>query len=134
MRISAPELGAEVAGSVAYVGNLLGEQTRSATARATLENPEGAWRPGLFVSVLLAADSREVPVTVPEQSIQTLDDDTVVFVRVADGFRAQAVELGERDEGQVEITQGLDAGTELAAAGSFTLKSELGKASAEHAH
>jgi cobalt-zinc-cadmium efflux system membrane fusion protein len=134
VRISAPELGAEVAGSVAYVGNLLGEQTRSATARATLENPEGAWRPGLFVSVLLAADSREVPVTVPEQAIQTLDGNAVVFVRAADGFRAQAVELGERDDGQVEVIRGLDAGTELAAAGSFTLKSELGKASAEHAH
>ena len=134
VRISAPELGAEVSGSVAYVGNLLGEQTRSATARATLENPEGAWRPGLFVSVLLATESRDVKVTVPQQAIQTLEDKPVVFVRVPGGFLVQEVVLGERDEGHVEITGGLAAGTELAAAGSFILKSELGKASAEHAH
>ncbi|MBD2836967.1 efflux RND transporter periplasmic adaptor subunit [Pseudomonas sp. JM0905a] len=134
VRISAPELGAEVSGSVAYVGNLLGEQTRSATARATLENPEGAWRPGLFVSVLLATESREVKVTVPQQAIQTLEDKPVVFVRVPDGFQAREVAPGERDDGHVEIIGGLAAGTELAAAGSFILKSELGKASAEHAH
>ncbi|MDH4562892.1 efflux RND transporter periplasmic adaptor subunit [Pseudomonas sp. BN411] len=134
VRISAPELGAEVSGSVAYVGNLLGEQTRSATARATLENPEGAWRPGLFVSVLLATESRDVKVTVPQQAIQTLEDKPVVFVRVPGGFLVQEVGLGERDEGHVEITGGLAAGTELAVAGSFILKSELGKASAEHAH
>lgn len=134
VRISAPELGAEVSGSVAFVGNLLGEQTRSATARATLENPEGAWRPGLFVSVLLATETREARVTVPEQAIQTLDDKPVVFLRAAGGFVAQEVVLGERDAGQVEITKGLAEGAELAVAGSFILKSELGKASAEHAH
>lgn len=134
VRISAPELGAEVSGSVAYVGNLLGEQTRSAIARATLENPEGAWRPGLFVTVLLATESRDVKVMVPQQAIQTLEDKPVVFVRVPGGFLAQEVALGERDDGHVEITGGLAAGTELAAAGSFILKSELGKASAEHAH
>jgi cobalt-zinc-cadmium efflux system membrane fusion protein len=34
----------------------------------------------------------------------------------------------------VEVLQGLAAGEQVAAAGSFVLKSELGKASAEHAH
>jgi cobalt-zinc-cadmium efflux system membrane fusion protein len=34
----------------------------------------------------------------------------------------------------VEITQGLEAGAQVASAGSFVLKSELGKASAEHSH
>ena len=34
----------------------------------------------------------------------------------------------------MEIVQGLAAGTRVASAGSFILKSELGKGSAEHAH
>lgn len=132
--VSARDLGAEVAGSVAYVGSLLGEQSRTATARATLENPELAWRPGLFVSVQLATDTREVPVAVPEAAVQTVEDRSVVFVRTDTGFATRPVTLGARDQGFVEVSDGLEAGVELAAAGSFTLKSELGKASADHAH
>jgi len=132
--VSAPELNAEVVGSVAYVGSLLGEQTRTATVRVTLENPQGAWRPGLFVTALVATDSREARVAVPESAIQTVEDKPTVFVRTDDGFEARAVELGSRAAGHVEITQGLEPGAQVASAGSFVLKSELGKASAEHSH
>ena len=132
--VSAPELNAEVVGSVAYVGSLLGEQTRTATVRVTLENPQGSWRPGLFVTALVATDSREAKVAVPETAIQTVEDKPTVFVRTDDGFEARPVELGSRAAGQVEITQGLEPGAQVASAGSFVLKSELGKASAEHSH
>lgn len=132
--VSAPELNAEVTGSVAYVGSLLGEQTRTATVRVTLENPQGSWRPGLFVTALVATDSREAQVAVPETAIQTVEDKPTVFVRTDDGFEARAVELGSRAAGHVEVTQGLEAGVQVASAGSFVLKSELGKASAEHSH
>ncbi|KZN19213.1 MULTISPECIES: efflux RND transporter periplasmic adaptor subunit [Pseudomonas] len=132
--VSAPELNAEVAGTVAYVGSLLGEQTRTATVRVTLENPQGAWRPGLFVTALVATDSRQAKVAVPETAIQTVEDKPTVFVRTDDGFKAQPVELGSRAAGLVEVTQGLESGVQVASAGSFVLKSELGKASAEHSH
>jgi cobalt-zinc-cadmium efflux system membrane fusion protein len=132
--VSAAELNAEVVGSVAYVGSLLGEQTRTATVRVTLENPQGSWRPGLFVTALVATDSREAKVAVPETAIQTVEDKPTVFVRTDGGFEARAVELGSRAAGHVEITQGLEAGVQVASAGSFVLKSELGKASAEHSH
>ncbi|MNH94936.1 Cobalt-zinc-cadmium resistance protein CzcB [compost metagenome] len=132
--VSVPELNAEVVGNVAYVGSLLGEQTRTATVRVTLENPQGAWRPGLFVTALVATDSRQARVAVPESAIQTVEDKPTVFVRTEDGFKAQPVQLGSRSQGHVEVTQGLESGVQVAAAGSFVLKSELGKASAEHAH
>ena len=132
--VSAAELNAEVDGTVAYVGSLLGEQTRTATVRVTLANPQGAWRPGLFVTALVATDTRQAKVAVPETAIQTVEDKPTVFIRTDDGFKAQAVELGSRAAGQVEITQGLEAGMQVAGAGSFVLKSELGKASAEHSH
>jgi cobalt-zinc-cadmium efflux system membrane fusion protein len=132
--VSAPELNAEVVGSVAYVGSLLGEQTRTATVRVTLENPQGSWRPGLFVTALVATDSREAKVAVPETAIQTVEDKPTVFVRTDDGFETRTVALGSRADGHVEITQGLEPGAQVASAGSFVLKSELGKASAEHSH
>ncbi|MCO1621665.1 efflux RND transporter periplasmic adaptor subunit [Pseudomonas putida] len=132
--VSAPDLGAQVQGTVNYVGSLLGEQNRAATVRATLANPNGAWRPGLFVNVAVSVDRFDAAVAVPESALQTWEAQTVVFARTAEGFEARPVKTGRRDAGQVEITSGLAAGTQVAAAGSFVLKSELGKGSAEHSH
>lgn len=132
--VSAPDLGAEVEGQVNYVGSLLGEQSRAATARATLANPNGAWRPGLFVNIAVNVERFDAAVVVPEAALQTWEEQTVVFARTEEGFQARPVKTGRRDSGQVEITEGLAAGTQVAAAGSFVLKSELGKGSAEHSH
>jgi len=58
----------------------------------------------------------------------------VVFVRVAQGFRAQTVTVGAGDGKMVEIRAGLQAGTPVAGKGSFVLKAEQGKGSADHDH
>lgn len=134
VEVVASELGVRTMGKVAHVGSLLGEQTRAATARVTLANPDGAWRPGLFVTVVVTTDGRSAPVTVPVEAVQTVENAPTVFVRTSDGFKALPVSLGERDGNRVEIRDGLQAGQEIATAGSFILKSELGKGSAEHAH
>ena len=132
--VSAPDLGAQVEGKVNYVGSLLGEQNRAATVRATLANPNGAWRPGLFVNVAVSVERFNAAVVVPESALQSWEEQTVVFARTEEGFEARPVKTGRRDAGLVEITTGLAAGTQVAAAGSFVLKSELGKGSAEHSH
>ena len=46
----------------------------------------------------------------------------------------QPVQLGRSDGKRVEVLQGLKQGAPYAATGSFVVKSELGKASAEHTH
>lgn len=129
--ITATASGATVTGSVAYVGALLGSQTRTASARIVLPNPDQAWRPGMFVNVSVeaAASARAVPVAVEASAIQTIAGKPTVFVRTADGFAARAVALGRADARRVEVLQGLNAGEAYAAAGSFVLKAELGKAS-----
>jgi len=134
VKISATAFESTASGSISYVGALLGEQTRSAKARVTLANPDMAWRPGLFVNVEVVASDAEVAVAVQPQAIQKLDDKQVVFVRIADGFMVQPVTTGRADSQHVEIVKGLKAGARYAAEGSFVLKSELGKSSAEHAH
>ncbi|SCB27125.1 efflux RND transporter periplasmic adaptor subunit [Cupriavidus alkaliphilus] len=121
-------------GKVSYVGALLGEQTRTAKARVTLANPGTAWRPGLFVTVSVLGAPVQVPVTVAADALQQVDGQSVVFVAVPDGFAVQPVKTGRTDGKLVEVTQGLQAGARYAAANSFILKSELGKASAGHEH
>ena len=121
-------------GKVSYVGALLGEQTRTARARVTLNNPKMGWRPGLFVTVSLAAGTAEAPVTVTTEAIQIVRDEPVVFVAVPGGFVPQPVKPGRSDGKRVEILAGMQAGMKYAATNSFLLKAELGKAGAEHEH
>lgn len=121
-------------GTVAYVGSLLGELTRTAKARITLANPQGAWRPGLFVTVEVVTGEAGAPVTVAAAAVQQLGDKPVVFEQVAGGFVPRPVELGRSDGQRVEVLRGLPAGAPYAAAGSFVLKSEAGKGSATHTH
>jgi cobalt-zinc-cadmium efflux system membrane fusion protein len=132
--VSAPDLDARVQGTVGHVGSLLGEQSRAAVVRVILDNPQGAWRPGLFVSVDVSSEKADAAISLPETALQTVEDKTSVFIRNAEGFQLQPVTVGRRDGGYVEIIQGLAVGAHVAAAGSFILKSELGKGSAEHAH
>ncbi|MEO5934947.1 MAG: efflux RND transporter periplasmic adaptor subunit, partial [Duganella sp.] len=135
--VKASAFDAQANGKITYVGSLLGEQTRTAKARVALANPERAWRPGLFVSVDVPSTNNGTgvaAVTVSSDAIQTLEDKPVVFVKVAGSFRPQAVMPGRSDGKLTEILQGLKAGAQYAAAGSFVLKAELGKDSAEHAH
>jgi cobalt-zinc-cadmium efflux system membrane fusion protein len=88
----------------------------------------------LFVAVQVPTETLAVALSVPDQAIQTLEEQSTVFVRTGEGFVAQPVELGASANGYVEVRKGLQVGQQVAAAGSFVLKSELGKASAEHVH
>ena len=132
--VKATTMDSEASGVVSYVGSLLGEQTRTAKARVTLANPKLAWRPGLFVNVDMTSDEREVPVAVASDAIQTVEGSPAVYIRIDGGFFAQPVETGRSDGKYTEIVKGLAAGTTYAAKGSFVLKAEQGKDSAEHAH
>ena len=133
--VQATAFESKATGTVAYVGALIGQDTRTAPARITLDNPDGLWRPGLFVNVDLTASSQQAAVSVASAAVQKIDGDKpVVFVPVEGGFKAQPVKLGKADAQHTEVLQGLTAGQSYVNGGSFILKSELGKATAEHVH
>ncbi|KLN54346.1 efflux RND transporter periplasmic adaptor subunit [Variovorax paradoxus] len=121
-------------GKVSYVGSLIGAQTRTATARVTLTNPQRIWRPGLFVNVELVASEMDAPVTVSAEAVQTVEDKPTVFLRVPGGFMPQHVQTGRSDGKRIEIVSGLKPGAAYAASGSFVVKSQQGKSSATHTH
>lgn len=134
IRIRASAFDQVATGRVAYVGSLIGEQTRTAQARMVVDNPKALWRPGLFVDGEVSGDETPVPVAVAADAIQTVGNQSVVFVRTEAGFAARPVSTGRADGARVEVVKGLSAGDRYAAAGSFVVKSEAGKASATHSH
>ena len=133
-RVSIAAQPRELEGTVSFVGPVLGEATRMATARVILPNRDGRLRPGMLADVDLMGQPGEVAVTVAADAVQTVHERSVVFVRTGTGFRAQDVSTGRSDGKRTEIVKGLDAGTPYASAGSFVLKADLGKGEAEHDH
>jgi len=131
-KVSVATLPGEIDGTVAFVGPVLGETTRMATARIALPNREARLRPGMLASVDLLGQEAQVPVTVASDAIQTVHEHSVVFVRTRAGFEARDVVPGRSDGKRTEIVRGLAAGTTYASGGSFLLKADLGKNEAEH--
>lgn len=122
-------------GVVSYVGPLVGEETRTATARVVLENADGRWRPGMFVTVKIVQRDEHVPLAIRKEAVQTMERfGSVVFVQYGDQFEVRPVELGRSDGINVEVLKGLFPGEKYVAAKSFMLKSELSTEGLSHTH
>ncbi|GMW01648.1 MAG: hypothetical protein AMXMBFR84_27850 [Candidatus Hydrogenedentota bacterium] len=132
--VHSQDLGIEAQGVIAFVGALVGEQTRTAKAIVDLPNPEGLWRPGLFVTVTVAGEESSVPVAVPVDAIQTFRDWSVAFVSVGNTYEARPVEQGRSDGSLVEIVSGLSPGELFVSKNSYLIKADIEKAGAAHDH
>jgi membrane fusion protein, heavy metal efflux system len=121
-------------GRIAHVSPVVGDDTRTATARVVLANPNGQWHPGLFATVNVALPASPAPVIVPAEALQTYRDWTVVFVRYGETFEARPVTVGRTDGTRVEIVEGLRAGERYAATNAFAVKADVLKSGASHDH
>jgi membrane fusion protein, heavy metal efflux system len=124
------------AAEISYVSPVVDEETRTATARIVLPNPDGEWKPGLFVTAEVELEQVKVPVSVPRTALEQVEGNTVVFVKDEDGYEPRTVTLGLQGVDVVEVTSGLSAGDSYVTRGGFTLKSELarGELSGGHSH
>jgi membrane fusion protein (multidrug efflux system) len=95
---------------------------RSLRIRARLPNPELALRPGLFARVIIKGlEEREV-VRVPESAVVPSGDNKFVFSIVGGKAKENKVTTGRRRAGEVEILQGIEAGTQIITSGQMRLR------------
>jgi membrane fusion protein (multidrug efflux system) len=86
-------------------------QSRTLRVKATLANPDGRLRPGLFARADLGIAMRRSVTMVPEESVLQRSDGSVVFRLVgADRVERRVVEIGEFHRGMIEVRSGLEAG------------------------
>lgn len=121
-------------GTIVSVSPIVGDDTRTATARVVLPNTSGRWQPGLFASVIVHLEGTAAAVVVPVEALQTFRDWTVVFVRYGDVFEARPVEIGRKDSRLVEVLSGLRPGERFASKNSFAVKADVLKSGASHDH
>lgn len=114
------------AGTITAVGARVDPATRNVALQATLENPDGRLRPGLYGHVQLALGTPRHGVVVPHTAIaySTFGDSVYVVASDAHGkvVHPQVVQVSEERDGQALIASGLDAGATVVIAGQNKLR------------
>lgn len=137
IRVTAPGPGGKAMTAdttLSLVSPTVREATRTGSARAVLDNPEGKWKPGQFITAEIVVGTQEVSLLVPNEALQRVENEPVVFVDELGAYEKRPVRLGRSDERSTEILSGLKPGERFVAAGAFILKAELTKGSGEHEH
>lgn len=132
VRIKSADTGLSADGKVVYVAPFGTSTNQTLVARVELSNRDQKWPPGLYVTAEVVLATTAVPLAVKSESLQTIEERTVVFVRNEEGFEARPVELGRADSEFSEVRGGVTAGESYATKNSFILKAELGKGEAGH--
>jgi len=125
MTLRVDHSGVQGHGEVSMVTPFVEKSTRSATARVVLDNRDGRWMPGTFVTGFGKTDEENVSLVVPRDAVQNIEGRTVVFVEHAGVFEITPVSLGRMDRVHVEITAGLRPGMLYVSKGSFQLKATV---------
>jgi len=132
VRIAADELGGtEVTGRVNAVDAVVDPTTRNVQVQATLANPGGKLRPGMFVQAHVTLGASLQVVALPASAINYAPYGDSVFV-VAEmttpegvaykGVRQQVVKLGGARGDQVAVLSGVTPGEEVVTSGVFKLR------------
>jgi membrane fusion protein (multidrug efflux system) len=117
--------GETITGRIARLDTRVDERTRAITARAEFPNPGGRLKPGMMVRVGVSRGQRQ-SVAVPESAVSVQGDAAFVYVLKQNGQRTMAeqrpVVTGVRQQGFVELRDGVQAGERLVADGLHKLQ------------
>lgn len=132
VRVTTDDLaGAQWTARVTAIDSLVDETTRNIQVQATLANPDGRLRPGMFVRTQVPVGPARTVVALPASAISYAPYGDSVFV-VTDltddngqsyrGVRQHFVKLGATRGDQVSVLSGIKAGDEVVTSGVFKLR------------
>lgn len=123
--------GEKFEGVVSAIDPQVDSATRNVKVQATLRNPDGKLRSGMFVNVQLLLPAREKVVSIPATAVNYAPFGDSVFLvedqKSESGTEQKVavqkfIKLGASRGDLVEITDGLTPGDTIVAAGTFKLK------------
>jgi cobalt-zinc-cadmium efflux system membrane fusion protein len=114
--------------------NVQAESNQSVTARAVLDNPDGRFLPGTYVTAEVIVGTHPVPLAVKRTGLQAFRDFTVVYAQIGDEYEVRMLELGRQDREWIEVLGGLDPGTRYVSENSYLVKADIEKSGASHDH
>jgi Cu(I)/Ag(I) efflux system membrane fusion protein len=107
-----------------YIYPSLAGETRTAKARFTIPNPEGALKPQMFTNVEIKINLGN-RLAVPAEAVIDTGVRQIAYVDKGDGyFEPREVTTGLKVDDLVEVTGGIKAGEKVASSANFLIDSE----------
>ena len=132
LRVTTEDVAGKVfAGSVTAIDSEVDPTTRNIQVQATLSNPEGKLRPGMFVQVEMPLGASRSVIALPASAINYAPYGDSVFVitdlkdptgKTYRGVRQQFVKVEGARGDQVAVISGLNPGEEVVTSGVFKLR------------
>lgn len=116
-------------GVIDYVAPTVDEHTRTGLARIVVDNPDRAWKPGMFIQGRVSVEEHPVKIMVPRSAVLTVENASAVFVQTAEGFEPRPIEIGHSDSEFLQVLRGLQAGETYITKNPISIKAEMGKGS-----
>lgn len=114
-------------GHVTNVGSIIDPNTHRQLVRAEIEDPEHLLRSGMYASFVIRVADSEHALAVPEAGVAREGDGTMTVWVTRDSrhFVKRTVHTGIRQDGWVQILDGLQAGETVATDGAVFLSNKL---------
>ncbi|MBN9598404.1 MAG: efflux RND transporter periplasmic adaptor subunit [Afipia sp.] len=124
--------GRDFEGKITTIEPQISADTRNIRVQATIDNPEGILKPGMFATTSVLLPDEPAQVTLPETAVDyTLYGDSVFIIKEKKGedgkssliAERSAVKAGKRFAGKVVILSGVNPGDRVVAVGQLKLQS-----------
>jgi membrane fusion protein (multidrug efflux system) len=132
VRVTAKDIGAApFEGRVTALDSVVDQATRNVKIQATLANPEGKLRPGMFVDVEAVAGGDRPVIALPASAINYAPFGDSVFIvtdlkgpdgKTYKGVRQQFVKVSGARGDQVAVVSGVSPSDEVVTSGTFKLR------------
>lgn len=114
--------------------NVVAQANQAVTARVVLDNSDGQFLPGTYVTAEVTLGTHSVPLAVKRTGLQAFRDFTVVYAQIGDEYEVRMLELGRQDREWIEVLGGLEPGTRYVSENSYLIKADIEKSGASHDH
>ena len=127
-----------VRGKLVWVDTSIDERSRMLKSRAVISNADRKLKTGMFGQAQIAIGQNSQTLRVPNDAIQTFEDNPYVFVKVEDDlYDLRRVAVGNKSDSTTNLTSGIQENEEVVVSGTFTmmsefLKSRLGAGCVDH--
>jgi multidrug efflux system membrane fusion protein len=124
--------GRKFEGKLTTIEPQISADTRNIRVQATIQNPEGILKPGMFATTTVVLPDKAAVITVPETAVDyTLYGDSVYLIteKKSDDGKTSLnavrtfVQTGDRIDGRAVIVRGLKAGDKVVQVGQLKLQS-----------
>jgi Cu(I)/Ag(I) efflux system membrane fusion protein len=117
--------GTTLHGRVEFLDTSINPQTRTASARIQVPNPNMRLRPGMFVQVKFAAPAGRNTLAIPRSAVLDTGTRKIVYVAKSNGeFEGRQVQLGTPGNDYYPVLAGLKEGERIVSQGSFLIDSQ----------